>query len=48
MAGGEAWGLDLIEADADGDDFGRAVGVVADEGEVQLHGEPAGLAADEA
>lgn len=38
MAGGEAGGMNLVEADADGHDLGRAVGVVADEGEVQLHG----------
>ncbi len=39
MADGETWGVDLVEADADGDDLGGAVGVVADEGEVELHGE---------
>ena len=48
MTGGKAGGVNLIEADADGHDLGGAVGVVADEGEVELHGQPARLAADEA
>ena len=48
VAGGEAWGVDLVKPDADGHDLGRTVGVVADEGEVQLHGQPARFGADEA
>ena len=38
MTSGKTRRVDLIEPNADRHDLGRAVGVVADEGEVQLQG----------